>query len=49
VAILSCLTEWAWGIAMGGLDLMMVGSLPIVVCALLATTTSVVTPAPLDA
>jgi hypothetical protein len=49
VAILACVTEWAWGIAMGGLDLMMVGSLPVILCAVLSMTTSLVTPAPLDA
>jgi hypothetical protein len=49
VAILAAVTEWGWGVAMGGLDLMMIGSLPVVVCALLTMTTSLVTPAPLDA
>jgi hypothetical protein len=49
VAILAAITEWAWGVAMGGLDLMMIGSLPVVVCALLSMTTSLVTPAPLEA
>jgi hypothetical protein len=49
VAIIAAITEWAWGVAMGGLDLMMIGSLPVVVCALLTMTTSLVTPAPLEA
>jgi hypothetical protein len=49
VAILAAIIEWAWGIAVGGLDLMMVGSVPVVLCALMSMTTSLVTPAPLDA
>jgi hypothetical protein len=49
VAILACITEWGWGIAVGGLDLMMVGSLPVALCAVLSMTASLVTPATLDA